>query len=111
MLPVALALIGTHARSRTVAFLGWFGPRGLASIVFTVIVADETHLPHIATITGTVVFTIVVSVYAHGITARPLTARYADWFHAHPADERPKMERGSAPAQRWRLHGSESRTS
>jgi NhaP-type Na+/H+ or K+/H+ antiporter len=106
MLPVAVALIGTRARATTVAFLGWFGPRGLASIVFTVIVADETHLPHIATIDATVVFTIVVSVYAHGITARPLTARYADWFHAHPEDERPQMEAASVPAQRWRLRSS-----
>jgi sodium/hydrogen antiporter len=103
MLPVAVALIGTRARTKTVAFLGWFGPRGLASIVFTVIVADETNLPHISTIITTVAFTIVVSVYAHGITARPLTARYADWFHGHPRDERPPMEDGSAPAQRWRL--------
>jgi NhaP-type Na+/H+ or K+/H+ antiporter len=106
MLPVAVSLIGTRARRQTVAFLGWFGPRGLASIVFTVIVADETHLPHIHTIVATVAFTIVVSVYAHGITARPLTARYADWFHAHPDDERPPMEDGSAPAQRWRLRSS-----
>lgn len=108
MLPVAVALIGTRARPATVAFLGWFGPRGLASIVFTVIVADETHLPHIETIIATVVFTIVVSVYAHGITARPLTARYADWFHAHPKDARPQMEGGNAPAQRWRLRRSPS---
>jgi NhaP-type Na+/H+ or K+/H+ antiporter len=109
MLPVAVSLIGTRARPATVAFLGWFGPRGLASIVFTVIVADETHLPHIATIIAAVAFTIVVSVYAHGITARPLTARYAGWFHAHPKDERPQMEDASAPAQRWRLRGSRLR--
>jgi NhaP-type Na+/H+ or K+/H+ antiporter len=108
MLPVAVALIGTRARPATVAFLGWFGPRGLASIVFTVIVADETHLPHIATIIATVTFTIVVSVYAHGITARPLTARYAAWFHAHPKDARPQLEGGHAPAQRWRLRRSTS---
>ena len=103
MLPVAVALIGTRARARTIGFLGWFGPRGLASIVFTVIVADETNLPNIGTIVTAVAFAIVVSVYAHGVTARPLTARYADWFHAHPDDERPQMEAGSAPHQRWRL--------
>jgi NhaP-type Na+/H+ or K+/H+ antiporter len=108
MLPVAVSVIGTRARTATVGFLGWFGPRGLASIVFAVIVADEANLPHLATIVTTVVFTIVVSVYAHGITARPLTARYADWFHAHPDDEKPQMEGGSAPAQRWRLRSSTS---
>ncbi|HEY2355524.1 MAG TPA: cation:proton antiporter [Gaiellaceae bacterium] len=108
MLPVAVSLIGTRARSSTVAFLGWFGPRGLASIVFTVIIVDDANLPHIATTVATVTFTIVVSVYAHGITARPLTARYADWFHAHPKDARPEMETAPAPAQRWRLRSSRS---
>jgi len=103
MLPVAVALVGTRARPPTVAFLGWFGPRGLASIVFAVIVLDEGNLPNIATITVVVVFTIVVSVYAHGVTAQPLTARYASWFHAHPAEERPPMEGADAPPQRWRL--------
>ncbi len=40
MLPVALALLGTHERWQTVAFIGWFGPRGLASVVFLIIVLD-----------------------------------------------------------------------
>ena len=48
MLPVALSLIGTGARRQTLAFLGWFGPRGLASVVFAVILIDDTHLPHLA---------------------------------------------------------------
>ena len=46
MLPVAIAMIGTGARGPTVAFLGWFGPRGLASIVFAVLVLEEGGLPH-----------------------------------------------------------------
>src|SRR5262245_5316774 len=103
MLPVAVALVGTRARPPTVAFMGWFGPRGLASIVFAVIVLDEGNLPGIGTITLVVVFTVVLSVYAHGLTSRPLTARYADWFHAHPVDGRPPMEDAPAPPQRWRL--------
>jgi NhaP-type Na+/H+ or K+/H+ antiporter len=45
MLPVAIAMIGTGARRPTVGFLGWFGPRGLASIVFAVIIIEEAHLP------------------------------------------------------------------
>ena len=49
MLPVALALIGTGARRRRSAFLGWFGPRGLASIVFAVILIDDADLPHLRT--------------------------------------------------------------
>jgi sodium/hydrogen antiporter len=102
MLPVAVAFLGTHARPQTVAFVGWFGPRGLASIVFTVVVLDEANLPHIGTIGVVVVFTIVLSVYAHGLTSRPLTARYAEWFRSHPREDRPAMEAVHAPQQRWR---------
>jgi sodium/hydrogen antiporter len=102
MLPVAVAFLGTHARSPTVAFAGWFGPRGLASIVFTVIVLEESNLPYVSTMTVVVVFTIVLSVYAHGLTARPLTARYASWYLAHPEDRRPAMEAVQAEHQRWR---------
>ena len=66
------------------------------------IVLDEAHLPGIKTITVVVVFTIVLSVYAHGLSARPLVDRYASWFATHPADRRPPMESVHAPDQRWR---------
>jgi sodium/hydrogen antiporter len=102
MLPVTIALIGTHARGRTIAFLGWFGPRGLASIVFTVIVLDDGASTHASTITVAVVFTIVLSVYAHGLSAGPLTDWYAGWYRAHPNDRRPRMESVPAPPQPWR---------
>lgn len=102
MLPVAVAFLGTSARPRTVAFAGWFGPRGLASIVFAVIVLDETKLPYDSTIALVVVFTVLLSVYAHGLTSRPLTARYASWFRSHPEDRRPSMEAVHAEPQRWR---------
>ena len=46
MIPVAIAMVGTRARLPTVGFLGWFGPRGLASIVFAVIVVEESNLAH-----------------------------------------------------------------
>ncbi len=72
MVPVAVALIGTHARVQTVAFVGWFGPRGLASIVFTVIALETGSLAHASEITVAVGFTIVLSVYLHGLSAKPL---------------------------------------
>ena len=102
MLPVAVALWRTHAKPRTVAFVGWFGPRGLASIVFTVIALETGALPHSSAITAAVVFTIVLSVYAHGLSANPLTDRYARWYRAHPEEQRPPMESVHAPDQRWR---------
>ena len=72
MLPVAIAMIGSGANRRTVAFLGWFGPRGLASIVFGVIVVQEAHLAGVATILVATYLTVGVSVVAHGSTAAPL---------------------------------------
>ena len=65
MVPVALALVGLHARRPTVAFVGWFGPRGLASIVFAVIVLEGAALP-MSTLIATVVVTVALSVLAHG---------------------------------------------
>ncbi len=102
MAPVALALVGTGARRQTVTFVGWFGPRGLASIVFAIIVLEDGGLQDVSTITVAVVFTIVLSVYAHGLSAKPLTGRYVGWYHAHPSDRRPEMESVHAPHQRWR---------
>jgi sodium/hydrogen antiporter len=100
MLPVALALLGTGARRATMAFLGWFGPRGLASIVFAVILIDDAHLPHLRTLVLTIAATIALSVYAHGLTANPLTERYVGWWASHPREAQPSMESASAGEQR-----------
>ena len=102
MLPVAIALAGTHARPPTVAYLGWFGPRGLASIVFIVLTVEGSSLPHANTMVLAVVATIVISVYAHGLSAHPLTAHYARWYAAHPDQDLPRMESVPAGHQRWR---------
>jgi NhaP-type Na+/H+ or K+/H+ antiporter len=101
MLPVALAMLGTGARGPTVAFLGWFGPRGLASIVFAVILLDDTKLPHLHTLLLAITVTIGLSIYAHGLTARPLTERYARWWSSRSRDALPAME--SVPAAEHRL--------
>jgi NhaP-type Na+/H+ or K+/H+ antiporter len=84
MLPVAVSLLGTGARRPTVRFLGWFGPRGLASIVFAVILIEEGGLPHDDTILVTVFLTIGLSVLAHGVSAAPLAERYARWWESNP---------------------------
>ncbi len=102
MLPVALSLLGTGARRPTVAFVGWFGPRGLATIVFAVILIDESSLPHERTMLLAVVATIGISVFAHGLSSRPLTERYANWYAAHPLEQRPPMESVHAAGHRWR---------
>ena len=102
MIPVAIALIGTRPRLQTTAYVGWFGPRGLASIVFIVITLEGTTLIHSGVIVSAVVATITLSVYAHGVTARPLTDRYARWYQSHPRDELPRMESVPVSHQRWR---------
>jgi len=88
MLPVSVVLIGTGFRKQSVAFTAWFGPRGLASLVFAVIVLEEANLPHLDLLVTTMVATIVLSVYAHGFTSKPLTNVYAEWFAAHPRPPR-----------------------
>ena len=102
IVPVALSLLGTGAQRQTIGFLGWFGPRGLASIVFAVILLDEADLPHLRTLLLATTVTIAVSVYAHGLTARPLTERYVRWWNSHPHDAKPAMESVPAGTHRWR---------
>jgi NhaP-type Na+/H+ or K+/H+ antiporter len=103
MAPVAAAMIGSHARSPTVALLGWFGPRGLASIVFALIVVQESELPHQHLIVLAAYLTVGLSVFAHGLSAAPLARRYADWYESHPRGAEPPME--SAPAEVGRRRG------
>ena len=108
MLPVAIAMLATGARKPTVGFLGWFGPRGLASIVFAILVIEEGGLPHDDILLVTVFITIGLSVLAHGLSAAPLAERYARWFDTHPRGPRPELEDSStAEIQgRTRLYGN-----
>ncbi len=101
VLPVAVAMLGTRAKVPTLAFMGWFGPRGLASIVFAVIIIDEANLPHEVLIVAAIYLTVGLSVLAHGLTAAPLAARYASWYEQHPSEKAPPME--SAPADVTRV--------
>ena len=86
MLPVAVSLLGSGARPPTIGFLGWFGPRGLASIVFAVMLEEGSELPHEETILLTVYATVGLSVLLHGLTAAPLAGRYAAWFESGSRD-------------------------
>ena len=77
ILPVLLALSGTGMSTEDKLFVGWFGPRGLASIVFGVIVLNA-NLPNSGPIAVTVVCTIMLSILAHGITANPWARAYGE---------------------------------
>ncbi len=105
MIPVAIAMLGTGARRQTVAFLGWFGPRGLASIVFAVILVHDADLAAESLILNTIFVTIGLSVLLHGVTASPLADRYARWYASHPREAKPAFESVPAPEQRVRRWG------
>ena len=82
MVPVAIALAGRGIRRPTVAFIGWFGPRGLASIVFALL-ALERGVPDGEVVLTTVVVTVALSVVLHGLTSAPLVTAYHRWYAAH----------------------------
>ena len=75
IVPVFLATLGLKLRWDTRLFMGWFGPRGLASIVFVVLVTDET-LPGSEVLATTVTWTILLSVLLHGLSANALSKAY-----------------------------------
>ena len=100
MLPVALSLIGTHLRSVSVLFAGWFGPRGLASIVLGLIVVEEAPLlPGRDEIELVVASTVLLSVLLHGVTAAPLSAVYARRVEGMTADAPEKRGAVEAPTR------------
>lgn len=103
MVPVALALIGTGLQRQTIAFVGWFGPRGLASIAFALLVIDE-HVPDSGTVFGVVCLTVALSAAAHGATAAIGARRYGAWYAAQP---RPPTEE-AVPVHDHRVRGARS---
>lgn len=80
MVPVALSLIGARLDLSTVLFLGWFGPRGLASVLFALLLLEQSGIPHESTVYSAAMLTVLGSVALHGLTAAPIAARYGRRF-------------------------------
>lgn len=76
MLPIALSLAGLKLDLHTVAFIGWFGPRGLASVLFLLIVMQSTDLMRQSEMLAAVALTVTLSIILHGITAAPWAKIY-----------------------------------
>jgi NhaP-type Na+/H+ or K+/H+ antiporter len=76
MIPVAISLVGSGVRLPTVLFLGWFGPRGLASIMFVLLIVEGAELSHESDILAVAVVTVALSTLLHGISAAPASAAY-----------------------------------
>ena len=77
MLPVGLSLLGSGLRFDTFVLLAWFGPRGVASILYVLLVLREGALQSESLIFSTVILTVLIRVFAHGLTALPGTRWYA----------------------------------
>ena len=102
MLPVAIAMIGQHLRVSTLAFMGWFGPRGLASVVFTLIALEELDRGgSLDTLVVVATWTILLSVVLHGLSATPLAARYGASIEKRGAGT-PEMAPAKEPRVRLR---------
>ncbi|GGJ70670.1 cation:proton antiporter [Streptomyces lacrimifluminis] len=96
MLPVALSLAGSGLRLPTVAYVGWFGPRGLASVVLALLVVEE-HVPGVQLLGRVVAVTVGLSVLLHGISAVALAERYGRWYEKTAAATRDLREDTPVP--------------
>ncbi len=94
MIPVGLSLLGSGLRPASVAFLGWFGPRGLASILFALLVVEADRLESGPFLLAVVALTVLGSTFLHGLTAYPMARRYGRWAAALAAS---RAEHGDAP--------------
>ena len=77
MLPVAISMVGTRLSAASVLFMGWFGPRGLASIVLGLVVAEEVEAAGASLMRLGLIATVLLSILAHGLSASPGIRFYA----------------------------------
>jgi NhaP-type Na+/H+ or K+/H+ antiporter len=73
MLPVALSLLGIGLSWGTIGFIGWFGPRGIASVLYMFMVLIEFGPKGIEPVIAVITLTVLLSVFLHGITAVPFS--------------------------------------
>jgi sodium/hydrogen antiporter len=99
MVPVAVALIGAGLGRATVALVGWFGPRGLASVVFALLALEDLGSRTAHNAVAVITITVMLSVVVHGATADPLATRYARLLARH-ADVRAAVEVPGIPERR-----------
>lgn len=99
MVPIGLSLVGAGLRLPTQFFLGWFGPRGLASILFVLLILEESAVLHHDELLSVTVVTVALSALLHGVTAAPLAnlygrlaARMGECEENQPVTELPMRE-------------------
>jgi NhaP-type Na+/H+ or K+/H+ antiporter len=95
MVPVAVSMIGSGLRAPSVAFIGWFGPRGLASVVFALLAVEDLEVDDsLRTAVSTLALTVLLSVILHGLSADLFATRYGAWVERQrpPAETAPATE-------------------
>jgi NhaP-type Na+/H+ or K+/H+ antiporter len=114
MVPTALALAGSGLDRATVAFVGWFGPRGLASVVFGLIAFDSLVPADARTVLAAVTVTVALSVLLHGVTASPFAARYGSYAQrlhfGRPEHRAPELALGTRSIRADRMQLSRRTT-
>ena len=85
---VAIATIGSGLQPISVLFIGWFGPRGIASIIYGLVIVEEEKLLSSDLIFATMVITVLISIFTHGLTAVPGANWYGDWLGHLPSEDR-----------------------
>ena len=99
--PVAIALTGTGLSRASVSFIGWFGPRGLASIILLlVVISEEPELPALDLAIAATTVTVLLSVFLHGVTAGPLSILYGRKVKDLPPDAPEFGPSGDTPVRR-----------
>jgi NhaP-type Na+/H+ or K+/H+ antiporter len=101
LIAVAISLIGAKMQLPSILYMGWFGPRGLATIILTIEVIDESTLNGASTIADAALFTVGLSVLLHGLTAWWGSNAYADYVEQHP--QRADLMEGQSPAVNVRV--------
>jgi NhaP-type Na+/H+ or K+/H+ antiporter len=99
MIPVAVSLVGAGLRSVSVVFLGWFGPRGLASILFALLVLEDRMVLEAEPVARVAYLTVLLSVLAHGLTAYPLSEAFGRVMQNADPDEPERHPVGEMPTR------------
>ena len=95
MIPISVSLIGSGVRPITSVFLGWFGPRGLASVLFALLILEQVEFPHKQDVFIAVIVTVTLSILLHGATAGPA----ARWYGAKTEEMGPCEENQPVPEE------------
>ena len=83
MIPVAIAMIGTGYKLPEIGFIGWFGPRGLASLLFALLILEDLNVMQGVFIQTAVATTVLASIILHGISATPVSRTFGKWADKH----------------------------